>query len=277
MRRIGVGAPAITSKHATLDGFLLGTPPYMSPEQARGDLVDHRADVWALGVLAYHLLTNEFPFDAETPESMLAKICSLHPTPITVHRPELPRSIARLFERALANPIQDRFQTTVDFASAFELAARDDLRAITVPPDERGPVPSVSEHATLDEPRYGTMIAAGVPQKRKLAQLLLASLFVLGLVGALGGILFIYFEPAPPAAATTTVTMAVPPDTRSVPPPPEPAVAAEEAVAPAAPVAPAPVREPAPSQTLTSTQAAPIETAPTSSAAPRSYDRSELF
>ena len=211
VRRLPVAGAlnVLASNHETLDGFLLGTPPYMSPEQACGAAVDHRADVWALGVMAYHLLTNEFPFDAETPESMLAKICSMQPTPITDHRPELPPAIASLFAHAFADSIRDRYQTAVDFAHAFELAARSELRAITLPPGEKT--------ATLEARMpMGTIIAAGVPRRRKLAPLLFAALFAIGIVGALGAVLFIYFEPVPPVTATTTVTMAAPRDTRSV-------------------------------------------------------------
>jgi len=118
--RIGGEIAKAARTHATMGGFLLGTPDYMSPEQARADAIDHRADVWALGVIAYHLLTQRFPFDGETIEELFLRIHIVEQIPIHTYRPDLPPKVGELFEQAFAPRIEERFQSAVGFARAFE-------------------------------------------------------------------------------------------------------------------------------------------------------------
>ena len=80
----------------TTGGIALGTPTYMAPEQAAADPhIDHRADLYAVGVMAYELLTGRTPFLATTPQAMLAAHVTADPDPITQHRPSLPPRRAR--------------------------------------------------------------------------------------------------------------------------------------------------------------------------------------
>lgn len=83
----------------TQKGVLLGTPPYMSPEQARGRTVDHRADVWALAVIAYHMLTGELPFDADSADELFARIVRVTPIPIHDRAPALATAFEQLEPR----------------------------------------------------------------------------------------------------------------------------------------------------------------------------------
>ena len=131
----------------------------------------------------------------------------------------------------------------------------------------------------MDEPR--TIIAAGVPRKRKVVPLVFATLLVLGMLGALAGVLAIYFEPVPTTPGTTTVTMAAPRAEvdRTTPPPPdespsveEPTPAAPQAVA--TPAAPAPVTFPSAAPQLPETMTATASVPP---AAPRSQKRKAAF
>src|SRR5690606_33884259 len=95
----------------TRTGTMLGTAAYMSLEQARGEEVDARSDVWALGVVLYELLTGTRPFHGDSELATVAAI--LHGTPRSVqqHRPDVPDALAAVVERALARAPADRFAT----------------------------------------------------------------------------------------------------------------------------------------------------------------------
>jgi eukaryotic-like serine/threonine-protein kinase len=174
MRRLPTPAGMATADHATLRGFLLGTPAFMSPEQARGRTLDARADVWALAVIAYHLLTGQYPFEGETPEDLFALICRVEPTPIRERRPDLPAIVGDFFSRAFAERIDDRFQSAVALAGAFEqldqLAAGADAAAAGRPigsgPPRRPSRPdgSVAPRASTPPPTVPPFGSAIPPQ-----------------------------------------------------------------------------------------------------------------
>jgi len=89
-KAIGAGERALTRT-----GFVVGTPEYMSPEQLLGDTVDHRSDVYALALLAYHLLTGEMPFDTRTPDRGLMARLTSDPRPLETVRPDAQWSLRR--------------------------------------------------------------------------------------------------------------------------------------------------------------------------------------
>jgi len=96
---------------ATDDGTLLGTPMYMSPEQAQGDLtaIDERSDVWALGVVLYEILTGETPFLAKTAIELLLKIVNGTFDKVVSKVPEAPPELAAIAEKALSRDPADRY------------------------------------------------------------------------------------------------------------------------------------------------------------------------
>ena len=98
----------------TEHGRLLGTPAYMSPEQAEGGTVDHRSDVFAMGVLLYELATGRRPFAGKSPSSVISAILRDEPESLTELRPELPPELARIVRRCLAKQPDERFQTALD-------------------------------------------------------------------------------------------------------------------------------------------------------------------
>jgi serine/threonine-protein kinase len=110
----------------TATGVAVGTPTYMSPEQARGDDdIDGRADVYALGVVGYQLLVGEPPFSAPNTPALLLKHVSEPPPPLALHRPEVPAALAYAIERALAKDRAERWTS----ASAMRDALADDAAA----------------------------------------------------------------------------------------------------------------------------------------------------
>lgn len=131
----------------TSHGVALGTPAYMAPEQAAADPnVDHRADLYAVGAVAYELLTGRTPFITSTPQAMLAAHVTATPDPVSLHRPSIPAELAALVMRCLEKHPADRWQ------SASELLGR--LEALATPsggstPVATMPVPAVRTSAEL--------------------------------------------------------------------------------------------------------------------------------
>jgi serine/threonine protein kinase len=115
-------SPGITS--STKTGAVLGTPFYMSPEQARGlRNVDHRTDVWSLGVIAFKCITGRLPFDGESVGDLLVKICTA-PIPIPSHSvPGLPQAFDTWFMRALEREPERRFSNVTELSEHLAFAA----------------------------------------------------------------------------------------------------------------------------------------------------------
>jgi hypothetical protein len=107
----------------TTDGYMMGTPAYMPPEQVLGKELDGRADLYAIGVILYRLLTGTLPFKADTAIGMVQKQISEAPTPLRVYRDDLPEWCETILQRALAKAPADRFQTAEEFSEKLANAA----------------------------------------------------------------------------------------------------------------------------------------------------------
>lgn len=99
---------AVAATALTRTGFALGTPLYMSPEQARGQQLDSRSDVYSLGVVAFQMLTGTPPFQGETPLAVVLKHLNEKPRPLLELRPDVPRNLAALIDRTLAKKPDER-------------------------------------------------------------------------------------------------------------------------------------------------------------------------
>jgi serine/threonine-protein kinase len=109
------------SSGLTSVGVAIGTPSYMAPEQAAGDPnVDHRADLYALGAMAYEMLAGRPPFEGMSPHQMLAAHVTAPIEPITKHRPQLPKRLAELVMWCLEKNPADRPQTAAELVPALE-------------------------------------------------------------------------------------------------------------------------------------------------------------
>ncbi len=105
----------------TTAGVALGTPAYMAPEQATADPhVDHRADIYAVGVLAYELLTGRPPFVGTTPQQVLAAHVTEVPDVVSIHRASVPPVLAELVMKCLEKKPADRWQSAVDMLPLLE-------------------------------------------------------------------------------------------------------------------------------------------------------------
>jgi serine/threonine-protein kinase len=110
--------PPAGAGRITRAGSIIGTPEYMAPEQAAGEAVDRRVDVYAAGVLAYEMLTGMLPIEAATPLATLVAHQTRAPDPPSRHRAGIPREVDALVLHALAKRPQDRFESMEALAAA---------------------------------------------------------------------------------------------------------------------------------------------------------------
>jgi serine/threonine protein kinase len=145
--------------HLTQTGVTMGTPQYMSPEQAQGHALDHRSDLYSLGVTFYHMLTGVPPFRAETALALALKHVKDTPTSLTVHRPEISADLDRLVLKLMAKNPDHRYQSSAEMLR--DLAKiRDMLQA----PSVAVPVSvSVAEAVSVGTAGNGTVVSPESP------------------------------------------------------------------------------------------------------------------
>ena len=130
----GIARAAAEEHRLTVTGMAVGTPAYMSPEQAMGEReVDGRSDIYSLGIVAYQMLAGETPFKANNTPSMLMKHVSAPLPPLMARRPDGPADLVRAVERSLAKRPEDRWRTAAEMREAI-LGRRDVPPASGVPP-----------------------------------------------------------------------------------------------------------------------------------------------
>ena len=108
----------------TRENAIVGTPQYMSPEQARGlKGLDHRSDIWSAGVILYELMTGEMPFDAEGVGDVIIQIATQDPVPFSTLRPDLAGPLDEVISCAMRKNPAERFQTAREMRAALLAAA----------------------------------------------------------------------------------------------------------------------------------------------------------
>ena len=113
--RVGNAAEASGHHPETQEGRILGTAPYMSPEQATGQRVDYRSDIFSFGSVLYEMVTGKRPFSGISSEQLLAAIVEKEPESASDLMPSIPIELDRIIHRALQKDPERRFQSTIDF------------------------------------------------------------------------------------------------------------------------------------------------------------------
>ncbi|MFT3928416.1 MAG: protein kinase [Myxococcales bacterium] len=109
--------------HLTISGSMIGTPHYMSPEQIRGENVDHRSDLYALGVVLYEAITGRVPFDAATLNALVLAALNEDLTPIHLLRPDCPSELERIVLKAMARDRRERYANAAEMLEDLEKLA----------------------------------------------------------------------------------------------------------------------------------------------------------
>jgi predicted ATPase len=136
--RDGLSQMATTDREMTIQGVILGTLPYMSPEQARGEPVDFRSDQFALGSILYELLTGVSPFKRATAAQTLSAVMDHEPPTLAESRRGLPMRLEKVVRRCLAKDREERYHSTKDLArdllEAIRPVSAPVSRTVTAPP-----------------------------------------------------------------------------------------------------------------------------------------------
>jgi serine/threonine-protein kinase len=140
----------------TKTGMIMGTPSYMSPEQARGDKVDHRADVYAVGALLYHALTGKKPFETDDPASTLSLVLTEEPDRPRKINGEIPEGLELVIQRAMAKEAADRYASMEELDAAL---APFDAGALSLAPAASPSGAAMPTIVTKADPTARTMMA----------------------------------------------------------------------------------------------------------------------
>ncbi len=124
VRAANGGDLTLTSDSQTQIGVVMGTPAYMSPEQAAGRLLDHRTDIFSLGVVLHEMATGRRPFEGTSSAELVSAILRDTPPSVTDARPDLPSDLARIIRRCLEKDPSHRVQTARDVSNEFRDLAR---------------------------------------------------------------------------------------------------------------------------------------------------------
>ena len=123
----------------TEPGRVMGTPSYMAPEQVRGEVADHRADLFAFGCVLYEMVSGTRPFRRDTSIATMAAILNDEPPDLTAAKPDLPPALARIVHRCLEKAPDRRFQTASDLAFALESVNGSSVQNSGLPRPEAAP------------------------------------------------------------------------------------------------------------------------------------------
>lgn len=229
----------------TRTGAILGTPLYMSPEQVRGETLDHRVDIYGFGIVLYECLTGSVPFLAPSYLAVIAKILTETPAPPRERCPEraLPEALEQIVLRAMAHDREARYPSMDTLLEDLEryAAGRALQQATWLPATASAPLLTRDEtrrprkkHRDADNPNHDSDLESGGESRSPAALPLVPILVSAGVVLGVGLLLTLWRNPAPPPPPASAKVTAPPP----VAPPPALAVPSAAPVPLSSPPAP---------------------------------------
>ena len=200
---------AIEDVPLTRTGAAMGTPQYMSPEQAQGEPVDSRSDIYSLGVMLYQMLAGAVPFDAKTPFEVIRKHINEPARPLRQLRPDAPVALQRIVSRCMAKAPARRYQTPADLDAALARAFIDSNAVPKEPEPLARPADEDTDRTiTIEVPaafvgagRRWRRAASWVRNRPVWAASVAVTTIVLS-VAAVAGALFVAGDPSTDAPAT---------------------------------------------------------------------------
>ena len=129
----GTAASQLSTEAVTGEGRVAGTVPYMSPEQIEGRPIDHRSDIFSLGVVLYEMATGRRPFTGDSSPALISSILRDAPLPVSGSRPDLPEPLGGVLSRCLDKDPRQRYQSALDVRHALEdlVRPREGTSAVT--------------------------------------------------------------------------------------------------------------------------------------------------
>src|SRR5262249_22727248 len=118
-------ARAVDDDSLTQSGVIAGTPQYMSPEQARGEPVDHRSDLFSLGSVIYEMVTGHVPFRASNAMAILKRVCEEEPPSLRESNPQVPPWLEMIVAKLMTKDVRQRFQSADEVVEALGRALTD--------------------------------------------------------------------------------------------------------------------------------------------------------
>jgi len=255
------------AEHLTSNGYMMGTPAYMAPEQVRGDDVDARTDVYAMGVVLYQMVTGQLPFKASTAVAMIQKQLNDAPTPSRQLRADIPDWLDHVLQRSLAKAPSARFQSVDEFRLALLQSANPDQYLPTLAPMPTpafAAVPQVSPSGAFAQPPVTATASPPMAHQTTVtlqrSHLTGAAVVLAVLVVAVGALAFMMLRGEPEAPAATQAQVAATPGPATTEPATPPPAAAAPATVTPAPAVPAttPAPTPAPAPAAAPTRKAPL-------------------
>ncbi|NIV28657.1 MAG: protein kinase [Anaerolineae bacterium] len=253
----GIAKAASEAQQLTRTGILMGTPEYMSPEQAEGEGVDYRTDLYALGIVLYQMLVGQVPFRGTTPHAILHAVIYDPPAPLRQLRQDLAPAIEAVVLKAIDKRPERRYQSGVELTEALAKASTSRAQPLVIPP-QRVPPPAVGPASGED---------AG-ERKRPILWIVVAMAAIL--CGLLAVFIFMILggdepgeTPIPPTTAVASITQTATPDSGAVALTETAAAAATQAastVPTGTPKAATDTPTPTVTQTLTATPEPPTDT-----------------
>src|SRR5262249_32190156 len=139
----GLAKPVDAEAELTRSGAVVGTPAYMSPEQARAERVDHRTDLFSLGSVLYRLCTGKLPFQGPTTMAVLVGLGPQEPPPVRGRSPEVPESLAALVHQLLAKTADARPQSAAEVVKRLRAIAEELAVPRAQPVEQSASLPQV--------------------------------------------------------------------------------------------------------------------------------------